>query len=114
MAVALGLVQAVAAGEDDVGARAAARPRARRSARIGEAEGGQLVHAVVDDRRGVEMLGEGEHHRRVEPQHGRRAHGCVATSMSSSSRSPASISLRAPPVRQARAQRDRRRPSGNG
>ncbi len=58
MPLALGLVEAVAAGEDDVGAlqkpalAARAAPAARR-------EGRQLVHAVIDDALGRQMSGEG-------------------------------------------------------
>ena len=68
VAVALGFVQAVAAGEDEIGTREQPRFAVEQSG-VGEAERRQFVHAVVDDRSGVHMLCEREHHRRVEPEH---------------------------------------------
>ena len=64
---ALGLVEAEPAGEDEVGAlqeQLLALDQRRRR----EAERRQFVHAVVDHRRGVQMVRERPRHRRVVPQ----------------------------------------------
>ncbi len=62
-----GLVEAMAAGEHDVGPlHQFGFQRFEAGRRM--VEGGQLVHAVVDDGRGVDVAREAEHHRRVEPQ----------------------------------------------
>jgi hypothetical protein len=70
--LSLGLVEAVAAGEDDVGAREelflATAQRGRRAQ-----EPRQLVHAVVDHERRLEVAADLLRHRRVEPEQ-RRAH----------------------------------------
>ncbi len=66
MAVALSLIEAVAAGEDEVrfGKKFAFQlHQLRRS----EAEVREFVHAVVDGAGGRQMPGEGQHHRGVVP-----------------------------------------------
>src|SRR6185312_7236900 len=65
--VALRLVEAVAAGEDEIGAPQElllALEHDRRRA----TEGGELVHAVIDDGARLDMVGEGAAHRRVVPK----------------------------------------------
>ena len=66
VAVTLRFVQAVAPREHDV------RPLDQRGLaldqqRVGECERGEFVHAVVYDGFRAEMIGEAQHHRRVEP-----------------------------------------------
>ncbi len=66
----LRFVQALSAGEDEVGAREELLLLPREhwgSAR----ELGELVHAVVDDEARIEPRGESERHRGVEPNEGR-------------------------------------------
>ena len=69
---ALGLVQAVAAGEDDIGeAEQLLLERQQPGRRVLEIR--QFVHAVVDGRRGLQMTRERQHHRRVIPAQQRSA-----------------------------------------
>ena len=68
MAAALRLVEAVAAGEDQVGMRDQLGLQ-REQLRRGEAEVRQLVHAVVDGAARRQVARESEHHRRVIPAH---------------------------------------------
>ena len=68
VAGALRLPDRPAAGEDDIG-RGQERGLARDQLGRGKAERRQLVHAVIDDRRGLDMGGDGPEHRGVEPQH---------------------------------------------
>ena len=63
---ALGLVQAAATGEDQVGARQQVALQLDQPRR-GAAEGGELIHAVIDGQVGMQMAGEFQRHRRVEP-----------------------------------------------
>ena len=63
---ALALVQAASAGEDEIGALEQMALQ-QHEARRGEAEGGELVHAVIDAYRRRDMPGEAERHRGVEP-----------------------------------------------
>jgi hypothetical protein len=62
----LRLVQAAAAGKHDIG-RFQQRRLALHQQRIGEGEGGELVHAVIDDRDRLQVPRPAEHHRRIEP-----------------------------------------------
>ena len=68
--VPLRLVDAVTAGKDDIGMshqECLALAQFIRS----EAKSRQFVHAVVDHCSSFDMLRNGVHQRRVEPQHGR-------------------------------------------
>ena len=65
--VSLRLVEGMAAGEDGVGPRHQRRLEPRQFGR-GEAEAGEFVHAIIDDRRAGHVGREAPHHRRVEPQ----------------------------------------------
>ena len=67
VASALGLVETVAAGEDEICGLHQSFLEQRELGRR-EAEVFQLVHAVVHDARRLEMLGERPEHRRVEPR----------------------------------------------
>ena len=62
----LGLVQAVAAGEDQIG-RGEQLGFQRQQFGRREAEGGQFVHAVIDGACRADMARKAEHHRRVVP-----------------------------------------------
>ena len=102
VAMALGFVQAVAAGEHHI--RTADQfgfPRHQQ--RIGMGEGGKLVHAVIDTLPGAQMIREAQHHRRVVPQdRGGRDRGCHQRIQQ---HAQAGLPRRAiPPVRQAGAQ----------
>ena len=68
VARALRLVQAVATGEHHVGRRHQVALEPGELGR-GETEIGEFVHAVIDRARRPQMVGEGEHHRRVVPAH---------------------------------------------
>ncbi len=65
--VAFRLVEAVPAGEDQVGACEQLRLQGAQ-ARRGAAEGGQFVHAVVDHQAGGQMRRERQHHRGIVPE----------------------------------------------
>ena len=101
---ALGLEEAVPAREDRVGP-GDQRRLALAQPRVGEAEGGELVHAVVDDRRGAEMIGEAQHHRRVEPQHRIGGHRGGDEHVEQLAQ-PRLDLRRIPPVRHARPEHD--------
>ncbi len=62
----LGLVEAVAAGEHHVGLGHQGLLQLAQLGR-GELEVAELVHAVIDDRRGLDVAREAEHHRGVVP-----------------------------------------------
>ena len=68
VALALGLVEAVAAGKDQVGA-AHQLHFALDQLRWRAAKGREFVHAVVDDQVRCQMIGERQAHRRVVPEH---------------------------------------------
>jgi hypothetical protein len=70
MPVLLRLVEAVAAGEDDVG-RFEQLALELEQQRRGELEIGELVHAVVDGGHRLDLPREVQHHRRVVPAHDR-------------------------------------------
>ncbi len=67
MQVALRAIQARPAGEDEVGPLQQRVLALRELSRRME-ERGQLVHAVVDDRAGLEVAEQRQRHRRVEPR----------------------------------------------
>ena len=72
MPLALGFVQAVAAGEDEVGLRdqplLERKQFGRRTLEVGE-----FVHAIIDDAVGRDMLRKRQHHRGIiPPKHGFR------------------------------------------
>ena len=111
--VALGFVQAVAAGEDDVGAGAeSSRSRADQLGRRAP-EGGQLVHAVVDDAR-PRGGARSQRHRRVVPEHRRRGSPRSASRPSSRSRCAPRAVCRLRPVGQHGARRPSRRSGAAG
>jgi hypothetical protein len=66
MAVLLRLVEAVAAGEDHVGAVDQLLLERQQLGRR-EAEVGELVHAIIDGADGIDVPGEWQHHRGVVP-----------------------------------------------
>ena len=72
VAVLLGLVEAVAPGEDHVGSLEQLSLERGQLGR-GEAEVGQLVHAVVDGAGGLDLPRNGQHHRGVVPANERAA-----------------------------------------
>ena len=94
----------MAAREHDVRAQEKA-PLALTDCRVREAEGRELVHAVVDDRRRRDPVREGVHHGRVEPEHGR-----LGQTRRDQHVEEAAQRLRAPglvpPARQPRPERD--------
>ena len=66
MAFALGLIQALPAGKDDIGP--GEKPRfGFQQPRRGVLEGGKFVHAVKDHGIGGQVIAEGQRHRRVIP-----------------------------------------------
>ena len=67
VAVALRFVQTLAACKDQVSTFEQSRIAVQQS-RVREPEGGQFIHAVVDDRGGIDMLGEREHYLCIEPR----------------------------------------------
>ena len=71
MPVALGLVEAHAAREDEIGAGEQIVLESDHSLR-GAAEKRQFVHVVVDAQIAFEMAREGDRHRRVVPENPRR------------------------------------------
>ncbi|RYD26459.1 MAG: hypothetical protein EOP89_06985, partial [Lysobacteraceae bacterium] len=101
---ALGLVQTVTTGKDEISH--SKQPRfALQQGRVRKAERGQFVHAVIDDRRSVEMLGERHHHRRVEPEQRLRANARRDEHVEQLAQ-PCLDLVWVPPVRQARTKRD--------
>ena len=75
MAGALGLVEAGPAGEDEVRSRKQFGFEREEFGRR-EAEGGQLVHAVVDGAGCRDVARKGQHHGRVVPSHRDRRFAC--------------------------------------
>ncbi|RYG68648.1 hypothetical protein EON77_15320 [bacterium] len=104
MTLALGLVEAEAPREDDVGP-VQKRGLQGEEPRIGELEVREFVHAVVDDRRRRDVAGEGEHHGRVEPEYRRRREAGLDQQGEQIAQPRLPLRL-APPVRQARTDRD--------
>ena len=101
---ALGLEQAVPAGEHDVGPVHQLRFEPLEVSRC-EPEGREFVHAIIDDGGSVDVTGEAVHHRRIEPQHRPAAalHGEQHVEHLAQRLLAGSF---VPPMRHARTQRD--------
>ena len=63
----LRLVERTAAGEDEIGLGEQAALCLLHLVRCAS-EFGELVHAVVDDERGLQLIDEAHHHRRIKPE----------------------------------------------